>query len=247
MTFHYNLSGDARKQLVYTMAELLECKPHYLKAPTYAYEVGDYTVSRDGDVSFDDTLDSDEVEMLVEALMKRGFEPEAATIPETEQTDENDAVESNEPETGFTVSMPMDGFDVDSLNRLHLLIASKHTLLTKALGVDLLPVEVTEDRVSFPWFHEELDADHQQAYMWLIIHMCAMAKNSKRITAKDKLSDNDKYAFRCFLLRLGFIGDEYKHIRKILFEKLDGSSAFRSGVPKPQTAPTLDAKKEEVE
>ena len=241
MTFHYNLTGEARKQLVYTMAELHECKPHYLKAPTYAYEVGDYTISRDGDVTFDDQLDADEAEMLVEALMERGFEPETVTMPETKQP------ELSEPEAGFTVSMPMDGFDVNSLNRLHTLIASKRTLLTKALGVELLPVEVTEDRVNFPWFHEELDAEHQQAYMWLIIYMCTMAKNSKRITAKDKETDNDKYAFRCFLLRLGFIGDEFKHIRKILLEKLDGSSAFRSGAPKPQTSPTLDAGKEEVE
>ena len=37
-----------------------------------------------------------------------------------------------------------------------------------------------------------------------------MAKNQKRITAKPKQNENEKYAFRCFLLRLGFIGDEYK-------------------------------------
>lgn len=41
--------------------------------------------------------------------------------------------------------------------------------------------------------------------------------------------DNDKYAFRCFLLRLGFIGSEYKTERKILLRNLTGSSAFRNG------------------
>jgi hypothetical protein len=60
-----------------------------------------------------------------------------------------------------------------------------------------------------------------------------MAKNSKRITVKEKETDNDKYAFRCFLLRLGFIGDGFKSARKILLEKLDGSSAFRNGPPNP--------------
>ena len=251
MTFHYNLTGEDRKKLVYTMGELLECKPLYLKAPTYAYEVGDYTVSRDGDVTFDDRTDSDEVEMLVEALMERGFEPEAATMPETEQPEEpetmDEAPEDDEPTTDLVVSLPMDGFDATSLNRLHDLIASKRTLLQKALGVELLPVQVTEDRVSFPWFHGEIDADHAQAYMNLIVQLCAMAKNSKRITAKDKETDNDKYAFRCFLLRLGFIGDGYKRYRKILLEKLEGSSAFRNGAPKPQTSPTVGAGTEVAE
>jgi hypothetical protein len=148
-------------------------------------------------------------------------------------TAEAQEVEQDEGATDLVVSMPYDGFDADSLGRLHALIASKRTLLQKALGVDALPVEVSEDRVSFPWFKGETDAEHVQAYISLITQLCAMAKNSKRITAKEKETDNDKYAFRCFLLRLGFIGDKFKSARKILLEKLDGSSAFRNGPPSP--------------
>ena len=59
-----------------------------------------------------------------------------------------------------------------------------------------------------------------------------MARNAKRVVAKEKETDNDKYAFRCFLLRLGFIGAEFKTERKILLRNLVGSSAFRSGQPK---------------
>lgn len=61
-----------------------------------------------------------------------------------------------------------------------------------------------------------------------------MALNQKRITAKEKPVDNDKYAFRCFLLRLGFIGDDYKTERKILLRNLSGSSAFKSGAKKTE-------------
>ena len=56
-----------------------------------------------------------------------------------------------------------------------------------------------------------------------------MAKKQTRITATEKQVDNEKYAFRCFLLRLGFIGDEYKQTRKILLKNLEGSSAFKNG------------------
>ena len=56
-----------------------------------------------------------------------------------------------------------------------------------------------------------------------------MASNAKRVTATEKAVDNEKYSFRCFLLRLGFIGAEYKAERKILLKNLTGSSAFKDG------------------
>ena len=55
-----------------------------------------------------------------------------------------------------------------------------------------------------------------------------MSIEQKRITAKAREVANEKYAFRCFLLRLGFIGDEYKLSRKLLLANLDGSSAFKT-------------------
>ena len=51
-----------------------------------------------------------------------------------------------------------------------------------------------------------------------------MARDAKRVSSKLTETDNDKYAFRCFLLRLGFIGKEYKTARKILLRKLTGNS-----------------------
>ena len=68
--------------------------------------------------------------------------------------------------------------------------------------------------------------------MKFITKLCEMAKNAKRVTAKEKESANPKYEFRCFLLRLGFIGDEYKADRKLLLKNLSGSSAFKSGKAK---------------
>ena len=83
--------------------------------------------------------------------------------------------------------------------------------------------------MSFPWFSEMPDADEVQAYTHLISALCEMSRNAKRVTATEKAVENEKYAFRCFLLRLGFIGAEYKAERKILLKNLSGSSAFKSG------------------
>ena len=54
-----------------------------------------------------------------------------------------------------------------------------------------------------------------------------MAKVQKRVTATEQPVENEKYAFRCFLLRLGFIGAEYKEARKILLKNLSGNAAFK--------------------
>jgi hypothetical protein len=52
------------------------------------------------------------------------------------------------------------------------------------------------------------------AYAAFIGKLGAMAKEAKHVTVKDRQEENEKYAFRCFLLRLGFIGPEYKENRK---------------------------------
>ena len=61
-----------------------------------------------------------------------------------------------------------------------------------------------------------------------------MSKDLKRVNATEREVDNEKYAFRCFLLRLGFIGEDYKTERKILLRNLSGSSAFKSGAKKTE-------------
>ena len=97
------------------------------------------------------------------------------------------------------------------------------------MGIEATPIEVGEDRISFPWFESGLDADEVKAYSHFIAALCEMSRNQKRINATEKAVDNEKYAFRCFLLRLGFIGNEYKTERKILLRNLSGSSAFKGG------------------
>jgi len=77
-----------------------------------------------------------------------------------------------------------------------------------------------------------VDADTAKAYTDFIAALCRMSKEQKRINATEKDVINEKYAFRCFLLRLGFIGAEYKADRKVLLKNLEGSSAFKSGAKK---------------
>ena len=161
----------------------------------------------------------------VETVLK---ETELAEAPEeTEEVAES--AETIEPDgiDTLTISLP-DDLTGEDFTKLQNLVASKASLFKKALGTDDLTIQRADGKISFPWFHGTGSA-RAQAYAKLVTALCQLAKKSKRITAKEHEVPNEKYAFRCFLLRLGFIGKEYKDCRKILLEKLSGSAAFRDG------------------
>ena len=214
MEIKYGVTGKDRKSLVMAIAEITGADAIYKGVPTCNYEVDYFTIDKSGTLIFDDSADSEEVEHLLEELANQGFVAEQAES------------EGETIDNGFSVSLPIEKVNVFNLQNL---LESKKTLICKALGIDSLPVDVEETRVTFSWFRELPDADRVKAYTHFIAALCEMSVSQKRISATEKLAENEKYAFRCFLLRLGFIGAEYKDERKILLANLSGSSAFRSG------------------
>lgn len=144
---------------------------------------------------------------------------------------------------GLVIEMPRSSFTDTALDNLKRLVYSKDSLIKKALGAKTLELEITDDKVRFPWFEDGTNADAVKAYTHFVAALCEMARVQKRVTAKEKEMDNDKYAFRCFLLRLGFIGATYKEERKILLRNLSGSSAFKDGQKKGFSQDDLDEAK----
>ena len=225
MIINYNVSGSDRKRLVAAIAEHTGEKAKYLGAPGFAYQVGGYTISVDGQVTIEDNSTA---ATLVRFLREKGFQAEdplAECVAEDTTEEEDDPTEVD----GICISMPRSLFTDANLENLKGIIAAKGSLIKKALDTDSLPLEITDTKVSFPWFPGIPTPDEMKAYDTFICKLCEMARNQKRVVAKEKETDNDKYAFRCFLLRLGFIGEEFKSERKILLRNLSGSSAFRGG------------------
>jgi len=144
---------------------------------------------------------------------------------------------------GLVIEMPRSSFTDTALGNLKRLVSSKDNLIKKAFGTETLEIEITEDKVRFPWFEDGTNPDAVKAYTHFVTALCEMARVRKRVTAKEKNTDNDKYAFRCFLLRLGFIGAAYKEERKILLKNLSGSSAFKDGQKKGFSQDDLDKAK----
>jgi hypothetical protein len=225
MKINYNVTGEQRKELVKAIGAILQVKPVYKKMPTCAYEIGDITVDKEGTLICEDDA---KAERIAHNLIADGFTAAAVVKSASEEaapTEEVDAPDS------LTISMPKDGFTDEAMANLKHLVESKATLIKKALSAENLAIMVEDDKISFPWFSGFPAPEEISAYAKFIGRLCGMAKTQKRVTAKGKDVDNEKYAFRCFLLRLGFIGAEYKADRKILLKNLTGSSAFKGGAP----------------
>ena len=236
------LATENRKAVAQRLAEIIGGTSRYTKMPRCAYEVGPYFIEKDGTVTVPEDADLQPFLTLAEEGLLELFEIEAevpAREADTAGTEAQDAVsvpttentEAAEKETGgaedgLTISMPMDGFNPDSLDRLQKLVDSKASLITKAVDAARLTIRTTDSKVEFPWWDRIPEPEETQAYMSLIAALSQMAKEATRVTATEAEVESEKYAFRCFLLRLGFIGAEYKAERKILLKKLSGSAAF---------------------
>ena len=122
----------------------------------------------------------------------------------------------------LTISIPRDTLDDTQLAVLRQIIAIREPLLKLAFLAENLCIEATDDQIGFPWLGFTQDVDEVNAYTEFVAKLCDIAQRQKRVMPTTADTDNDKYTFRCFLLRLGFIGSEYKAARKVLLKNLSG-------------------------
>ncbi len=235
MTIHFNVPGKKRKELAHTIADCIGVKAQYMGAPNFTYEMDYFTLDKEGTLEYDSAVDRESILALLSDLTAQGFEYDNTTDDrDCESPEEQSETTAPDNDAGLTISVPLDKVKVGNLTNI---LEAKADLIKKALGVKNIRIMVDGDKVSFPWFEELPDADTTAAYSTSICKLCEMSVNQTRISAKAKDVENEKYAFRCFLLRLGFIGAEYKEARKILLRNLSGSSAFKSGA-KASAEPT---------
>ena len=221
MKIMYHAQGKTRKELADAISTLTGAAKVYKGLPSYAYEIDCFTVDRDGNLNFDD---STEIKDLLKKLDSMGFHAQTPT-----EKGPDDSASKQENIDDLVIAMPRSFFTDTALENLKKLIQAKSNLMLKVFQIDVLRMQVTEDKVLFPWFTGCLDADTVKAYTHFITALCHLAKKQKRVLATEHPSINEKYDFRCFLLRLGFIGTKYKDERKLLLQHLSGSSAFKNG------------------
>lgn len=217
-----NAIGADRKKLVSVIAEALDTKAIYQKVPTCAYKIGGLTITKEGALTWNSTDDTI-AQAALKAAEDAGFIYDEQTVQDIQEESSRQSAETES--VGLTVTIPIYMVNTENLSRI---LEAKAALIKKALGIEELPMDVTDTSVSFPWFNENLEPEIANAFTQLISALCRMSSEQKRVTMKTSMPENEKYSFRCFLLRLGFIGKEYQNARRVLLKNLDGDCAWKS-------------------
>ncbi len=205
------ISSGTRKEIAALIAEVTKSEVTYLGAPTFAFKAGGYTVDKN---SF---IISPEIEIekmksisqVMECLDISGFAADG----------------------DLTISISDASFSENTIKNIENIIISKRSLLKKALNrnseIEIPKLSVNSNEIEFRIFNATLKPEELFAYITLGYKISEMAKMLTKTKSKEREFPNPKYAFRCFLLRLGFVGSEFRVERKILLRFLEGNSAFR--------------------
>ena len=250
------LATDNRKEAAARLAEITGAESRYTKVPRCAYEVGPYTIEKDGSITVAEDADLAPLQALADEGLVEPFEA-PATEPAAEEVEE-------EP-INLTVEVPMKHHNGATLRNLINLIYTRAGLLNKALGtgfrVDEELIEALKDDactlttesllqaigdfeaehgkaidgltftpegITFASLPETTDAEKLRTFTILAGMMNKQALDQKRIQAKAVNEENEKYALRIWLTRLGMNGSEFKEARKVLMANLTGHCAFRT-------------------
>ena len=207
ISFSQTITGTERKVVAKIIADALGCTATYEGAPSFGYKAGGWSISKREQVSSPamDTSDLVEVATVLTALNTAELTAKEALL------------------------ITMHGISESQASILGSVIKSKETLLKKALQTnEFLTVKYEDEEATLPFFTATLEPDKVSAYLTLAIKLAEFAKTLKYTSAVDRAVDNEKYTFRCFLLRLGFIGEEYKTERKLLLAPMEGNGAYKA-------------------
>jgi hypothetical protein len=242
-----------RKQVLKTLEERFGVKAKYLGVPSFAYQIefgGEvFTIDRDGKIT-----DSSGAEMQIESLVNWEQSNEEDPLKEDigETIEKLEIAVPMEGHTGVTLrnltnmiyskqTLIKKAFESDedivsdefvrAINNARILAVDD---FKRAIaGIEDYCMGVGFDfgggTITFKFLIGLPSPEKSEAYTQFVAKLNDSAMKQKYTSDKVTVTDNDRFTFRTWLLRLGFIGDEYKGVRKYLLKNLEGNGAFRRG------------------
>ena len=237
MTIETNIIN--RRELAGALAQYMNTRAVYLGPPTFAYQIGDIHLSREG------ILSGNDLDGIFPFLEMQGI---IATQPKTIQ----EPAENTAP----GIRIPLEGYTALNLRNLLITLYSKQWLIRKACSMpalripesaigttpadtmddavkalqdleasdDLSGIDITHDSITFD-ADPHADLEDVQTFLQQII---LAAKTATRVFPAYHPQENEKYIMHGWLIRLGLCGPEHKALRKILMANLHGNCAFRT-------------------
>ena len=238
-------NAESRKNVVTALAEHLGETAVYIGPPSFAYQVGNITVDREGKIILEDESRTEEV---MAVLTECGFLGNSG--------------EEVEAETSYTgIRIPVGGLETQGIINLLNMLHAKQYLINKAIGQDGFSVSdrlitdleegtfqnagevidfigshgssnegfaFLEDTILFAGFPYTEEPAAVKAYTVLASKMVQSAGMQKRISPKPTIEENEKYYMRSWMVRIGLGGKDTKEERAFLLGGLKGHTAFRT-------------------
>ncbi len=238
-------NAESRKNVVKALAEHLGETAVYIGPPSFAYQVGNITVDREGKIILEDESRTEEV---MAVLTECGFLGNSG--------------EEVEAETSYTgIRIPVGGLETQGIINLLNMLHAKQYLINKAIGQDEFSVSdrlitdleegtfqnagevidfigshgssnegfaFLEDTILFAGFPYTEEPAAVKAYTVLASKMVQSAGMQKRISPKPTIEENEKYYMRSWMVRIGLGGKDTKEERAFLLGGLKGHTAFRT-------------------
>lgn len=257
MEIKYGVQGKERKKLAESVGTFLKADVEYLGVPSCSYKIRSIEIDRNGTMIIGNRMSEDTIKVLLEHLKEEGYKEGAVSkskvaVPKTRPTEEAKEEVKEEPKEepkevvkkervkrehqiipndskidGYVISFPLENYDEGALSRLKSIIDSKANLMKKVFETDDLSFKTENNELRFEWFNGNTTPEELKAYSEFLAKLCHSAKEQQRVNATEKPIVNERYQWRCFLLRLELIGPEFKETRAILMKNLSGNSAWR--------------------
>ncbi len=205
----FTLESKQRPKLAQEIGNILGTAPHYERVPSCAYDIAGYRLDKEGVLHIPEGVEEETVEDLILQLRECGVQDDMEVIEEVPVQQDK-----------LTIAIPKESLTDAALENLQKIIANKQTLFQHAFQTDGTEIEITEEKINFTWFPYITDSDEIAAYTQFISRLCDMARDAKMVSSKPTETDNDKYAFRCFMIRLGFIGKSIRQRERFYLEIL---------------------------
>ena len=243
-----------RKALAKALADELGITPKYMGPPTFVYQVGDYTVNRDGDIEGED------FGALQDFLQRIGCFPEEETEPAGEQTEPETETPDSGTQDQVSISVPADELTPTQMKNLIFMLYTKQYLIGKMTGGDLLNIpdnliarlmentpetmedfkalldaakedgltgfEYADGKVTLTYQAHQDEPERNMVYAMLTARILKAAKEATRVFPERQEPENEKYFARAWLMRIGYGGADSKAERNLLLKHLKGHSAF---------------------
>lgn len=243
------VTGLERKQVASVIADTIGEQPKYAGAPSFNYNAGGWTIDKQGIVSTPEMGIKEEhvtLRMVLDALNIAGAQSEGnltiilpmdghngntlrnlVNLIWSKQTLIQKALVRYEAILPASFVKAINAVPIDTLEDF-VSVVNNAIEAGEITGHSDLDIDLVDKTISFSFFNASLDAEELHAFGVFCWQLNEQAKKQKYSSTLQKDAVNDKYAFRVWLLKLGFIGESFKAARKILLSRLTGHAAYRT-------------------